>query len=246
MKEKLRCELNKLLLTNTNLLTKGKLLKIIEKITDGNLYKYRRGTKEDLENLINDKFVLSIPRNFNDPFEFISISMELKGIYEDKYVNENIPKLTKKIEDVFKVGCFADNYNEILMWSHYADSHKGFCIRYDINELFDKIGVLIPVEYNDKIIEESLSDVSCRAMFRKSTKWNYEGEWRMVESIESNEPYVLIDVPKPKAIFLGCNIDENEDPNIKVKLIEIAKKKNIEVYQSRISLYNYKLEFELL
>ena len=31
--------------------------------------------------------------------------------------------------------CFSEKYNNLLMWAHYADNHKGFVIEYDTNTL---------------------------------------------------------------------------------------------------------------
>ena len=31
------------------------------------------------------------------------------------------------------VACFTTELNNILMWSHYADGHKGFCLEFDTN-----------------------------------------------------------------------------------------------------------------
>ena len=48
----------------------------------------------------------------------------------------------EKLKDInIRVACFSelDKYNEfpnqIVMWSHYADNHKGFCIEYDLELL---------------------------------------------------------------------------------------------------------------
>jgi hypothetical protein len=27
--------------------------------------------------------------------------------------------------------CVSTNYDDVLMWSHYADSHKGICLEFD-------------------------------------------------------------------------------------------------------------------
>ena len=35
-----------------------------------------------------------------------------------------------KIKENTKVICFAEEYDSMLMWSHYADYHKGFCLVY--------------------------------------------------------------------------------------------------------------------
>lgn len=31
--------------------------------------------------------------------------------------------------------CMTETYDNILMWSHYANSHKGICIEYDVKKL---------------------------------------------------------------------------------------------------------------
>ena len=49
---------------------------------------------------------------------------------------ENLPALQKEFEDLtiiendlhYGVICFSAIWNHILMWSHYANSHQGFCI----------------------------------------------------------------------------------------------------------------------
>lgn len=33
----------------------------------------------------------------------------------------------------FVIGCFAQSYSDILMWAHYADSHKGCCIEFEVS-----------------------------------------------------------------------------------------------------------------
>lgn len=42
----------------------------------------------------------------------------------------------------YRIACFSSyswnsQQNEQLMWAHYAQSHKGFCVEYDISPLFD-------------------------------------------------------------------------------------------------------------
>ena len=65
----------------------------------------------------------------------------------------------EKIEDIkahtlknMRVTCFTERYNSILMWSHYANNHKGFCLRFDLGALGDIKDYLLRVSYskNDK------------------------------------------------------------------------------------------------
>jgi hypothetical protein len=36
------------------------------------------------------------------------------------------------LKDIFRVFCLSESYKKILMWSHYADNHKGICIGFNI------------------------------------------------------------------------------------------------------------------
>lgn len=67
----------------------------------------------------------------------------------DKYLRVQIEQIDYKIEKLkninIRVACFSelDKYkefhNQILMWSHYADNHKGFCVEYDLELLKKEI-----------------------------------------------------------------------------------------------------------
>lgn len=79
-----------------------------------------------------------------------------------------------------------------LMWSHYADSHKGFCIEYDATDRRCKF--LRPVRYDSprgirlsdlyrwKVRKEmeGLEGVVASAFLCKAPDWEYEEEWRDV------------------------------------------------------------------
>ena len=57
------------------------------------------------------------------------------------------------------ITCFTENLDATLMWAHYANSHKGFCLEYNWKErllsqpsgfLIDNKAYLCPVKYSDK------------------------------------------------------------------------------------------------
>jgi hypothetical protein len=74
----------------------------------------------------------------------------------------------------------------ILMWSHYAESHRGFVIEFksDFIEGLD----IRPVDYSD--VRDCLTfediDEKCfdHIFYKKSTKWKYEQEFRAVLPLE--------------------------------------------------------------
>ena len=72
-------------------------------------------------------------------------------------------------------------------------------------------------------------------MIIKHPSYAYEKEWRIVFS---DYPSPLLKFPFMSAIYLGKDIGYNE----KAKLIEIAKKINISVYQQTIGTYKYEYQ----
>lgn len=65
------------------------------------------------------------------------------GIFQFKqmlfaYINSNLYRFEKEFfrailhaEQMFHIACFSESNTSSLMWGHYADSHKGFCLEYD-------------------------------------------------------------------------------------------------------------------
>ena len=106
------------------------------------VYKYRGGSfKRDLQSLKNDTFWASNTKQLNDPYErFISIKdyqqqlNNLKNIFSQHRAHLTlIEQSLKNIIDMkdTKLGILSlsKRYDDELLWAHYANSHKGFCIR---------------------------------------------------------------------------------------------------------------------
>lgn len=76
------------------------------------------------------------------------------------------------------------------MWSHYADSHKGICLEFDINRGGFFYNNLLPVQYRKRYPKFELSDyqdeenmmftMHQQAICTKSVLWKYEKEWRVI------------------------------------------------------------------
>ena len=46
-----------------------------------------------------------------------------------------VENIKSNMRDNLKVICFSEKYLSTLMWSHYADYHKGFCLIYDKDDI---------------------------------------------------------------------------------------------------------------
>lgn len=148
-------------------------------------------------------------------------------------------------------------WDSILMWSHYSNNHKGFCVGIK--------GMSITKWFNDKAkgggvnYENDFPDMQPQVMEKMSYKeflersftethtkakgWCYEGEYRV---LKNNYPELLInrkDYLPPNSIeeiILGIAIS-NED---KKEILEIAEKKNINVYQAKKIPQKFKMTRE--
>lgn len=220
-----------------------------------------------LESLKNDTLWMNLAVNFNDPFEFYAKKISLENL-EKMYIEnlgdldyianlsgfkskqEYLDNMYDEIEydylgDSKVVSCLSEENKSILMWSHYANNHKGFCIEYSLKDFLDRNLIVQPVLYQRELIDilkyesGALSqNVGLEQFYTKSIDWEYEKEWRIVHNAESNSG-VSIKIPQATAIFLGCKIESA----LKEQLLIIAKEKRIPCYQSVKERYEYKLNF---
>jgi hypothetical protein len=119
----------------------------------------------------------------------------------------------------FSVLSLSANPVSILMWSHYSNSHQGFCIEYDFGRLspHDLIRRLcFPVLYRRKMTNATRYMANTGATdfnnlfgqylcLLKSAGWAYEREWRIVHAIGAAQANREIAMPKPSSIILGSS-----------------------------------------
>jgi len=186
----------------------------------------------------------------------------------EKIVKETPLGSSDKLKESINISSFSETNESILMWSHYAHNHEGFCIEYD----FKKLGInhhitrfIFPVIYSDNVIDigKFLSSsakefenvmlkfaegierndnydksniqktlnfnnmILFRTAINKSKEWKYEKEWRYLLKNETPLEQKYFFAPKPKAVYLGAKIEEdNRD-----KILGIAQNRNFEVFQ---------------
>jgi len=128
----------------------------------------------------------------------------------------------------FKIACFSTEYNSMLMWSHYANSHKGFCVEYDLlpndkyQDLYSKLFPVIYCDYISDMTQDMLDNyingitdnfmwgIYNKGLLRKSTAWKYENEWRFVTPCSGKDPDAPHHFFPIKKIYLGKNMPAKE------------------------------------
>ena len=117
----------------------------------------------------------------------------------------------------FAFCALSEEYDNILLWSHYAAGHKGFVVGFEFPELneshnlrkvkylnrlgeFDSIQWAQVLQGDKNYLTYSIDDISV-----KSKDWAYENEWR----IWMNSPgYHYFQPEQIKSVYLGINCDD--------------------------------------
>lgn len=144
-----------------------------------------------------------------------------------------------------RVSCFSKFNNSLLMWSHYADEHKGICIEYDFIDHGEIRAFIQPIIYSNEVYKlgtfEDLHTLNLiRATLTKCKDWEYESEWRLTIVQAKGRIRQTINAPKPKAIYLGTRFTQSEASLIK-EFQNIVKERNIPVYKMIKHPTEYKL-----
>lgn len=144
----------------------------------------------------------------------------------------------------FRVTCFAQTPYSMLMWSHYAGYHRGFCVEYETptysDDCADIYHNLFPVIYTDTrtdltqlslnwkstgtLSNADLWDFYKYGLLNKSLDWKYQQEWRLISCdnllTDSNYNCKFF---KIKKVYLGNKMP----PEDRLEVIKICKSKGI-------------------
>lgn len=112
--------------------------------------------------------------------------------------------------------CISEVPDDLLMWAHYADSHKGICLALNRSNPF--FATAHPVKYQKLRPEvnplvDSHEEMLDRSMFTKSDHWSYEKEWRILQYKSGAATYTL-PTEALAGIVLGAQIDSAHERQI--------------------------------
>ncbi|MDI9866320.1 DUF2971 domain-containing protein [Flectobacillus sp. DC10W] len=251
------------------------------------VYKYRSGnsdvfvdetrTKTELERDLQsvEKNILYASRigALNDPNEGLVFSDKIKEetiilskILGTQKLDSN--KLNSLIDEIINLSkeagiySLAGSHSHELLWAHYANSHRGFCLEYDFDELINMYSneeiFQMKVDYSLTPPELSLSDtyplkkeILLKKMLGvKSKYWEYEGETRIVFDkpyLKHYNPYAL------KSICFGLRMPFDTREEIMkrltgrdLKFYEIIQVPNTYTFERKEITNNYVAEFKHL
>ena len=146
------------------------------------------------------------------------------------------------------------NLSSILSWSHYADSHRGFCVGFhtvNLQAFLEKQGSFLDLRSVDYTKEypfinaykTSYEEITNRIVWTKSKDWDYEHEYRVLWLNGANK---LLKIPNGiiRRVVLGCQVN----PTDKTEMISILRSRAdwISLFQAEPREHGFGLRFNII
>lgn len=137
-----------------------------------------------LRNLQQRRLKVSLLDELNDPFEFLNLQLP------DRDVRDAWHKARSQVFLDKGIICFSDNWRSPLMWAHYADSHRGLALGFDVPREY-AIPVTYrkeraPFRYHQLSTDQRLSLIK-DSVATKFAHWEYEREYRLIVPLGKSE-----------------------------------------------------------
>lgn len=134
-----------------------------------------------LEALKNRRLKIALFNDMNDPFELLGA--ELKTRKE----KEELKQLKEETNATIGALCFSRSSDNPVLWSHYADKHRGICLGFDIpderaHEIKYQGERLRGIE--KEFLEGESEILGRKLLTTKFEHWSYENEVRMILKLE--------------------------------------------------------------
>jgi len=227
-------------------------------MADYSFYKYSRINNHLLSSLKEGTIYFAPQKYLNDPFDCELDIRKAINNAANALNDEEGKKLKGLLKRDGEIGRFQANVDKLgifsscgaidefqtLLWSHYADNHKGVCILYDMSMKFlsdeDNILGVKKVSYDQDPLTEWFKILAPKlpvshkyliiellkvVLTSKSPPWSYEGEVRIIRPISGS---FEIDKSFVKQICFGLQSTDEEIQKVRAA---------IDNYETKIDLY---------
>ncbi len=213
---------------------------------------YSLNTDEKIESFVDKMIGKHRQTLIENGKDIDKLEENLRGRLQDleAFQNESENLEFSEMDKHYGVLSLSARWDSILMWSHYGDYHKGYCIGFNEKKmresnLFGSGGnVNYRTDFPDinPLISEDTMVKAFKQTHNKVEDWKYEEEYRLTKLF-------FPDLPKQEDRTIGVPEELIEEVNLgmkiadehKAEIVAQCKKRNIPVYQ----LEKVPLKFEL-
>lgn len=179
------------------------------------------------------------------------------------------PALKREIENglvraykTLRIICFCDpnkiknEGDDILLWSHYGDKHKGIRIHFETDDIKILSTNLFPVSYTfnratiditDPGLVTNRAEEAYKTILRtKNKSWEYEQEVRWIINLdeckqEDDRSYIPLDPKALRRIDFGCRC---ESEKIVLLLKDDCAYQHVKLYKALVHEHRFSLQYQ--
>jgi len=165
-----------------------------------------------------------------------------KNFISKPFIEETYRRFIKDVG----VYCLSEIPDDILMWAHYSDCHKGICIKFKADLEFSLFWESLKVTYQDSyasvnVMAMNESSQFFNALATKSSHWKYEQERRIVKLLAEGGPgYHKFSPSLLSGVILGALISKMDEDIVRAWLSKYPVP--VQIYKATLNNTSYKLD----
>jgi hypothetical protein len=206
-----------------------------------------------------DKYVNSIISKNHEEFSKQGVNIEIESAKLKQRIIDDPKKFQKWYESIFfeeidihyGIYSMSEEWNSLLMWTHYANNHQGVCIGFWQKKLLELnrfiMGRVIYPPNNVFPDVSPFEDDDTKTLIKqtntKSNEWQYEKEYRLTTLYYPLKPtieertYTL-----SNDFFAEIIIGMRATEKTRTELLQIAKDKKVSVFEIRQKPFKFEIE----
>lgn len=161
-------------------------------------------------------------------------------------IEKGLEELQQQMRRDIGVCCLGEEADHMLMWAHYADSHRGICLQFKTGFPELHFSLAFPVSYSPdrpviSIVRKQTDRLMEQVLLTKAAFWSYEREWRMID--QKNGPGLK---PFPPASLVGVILGSamNQSDVAEVRSWITHSNPTIRLKQARLDSREYRLHID--
>jgi hypothetical protein len=195
--------------------------------------------------------------------DYFSMEHSPRNLNGNELIKKYSDYMRTRLKSEFGICCFSKTYKQILLWSHYANSHEGLCFVFNKKDLIESLANRPWIDHDDIEYKSEIIKVNVEVqnngnrtlpgyhiLRRKQPEFDYEKEYRFI----SKDPFskgietraLKYEANALKAVVFGEKMNV-EDKRIVVNIIASSSEfSNVEIWISKKNNYSRENKFELI
>ncbi|MBV6506432.1 MAG: hypothetical protein ILNGONEN_02009 [Syntrophorhabdaceae bacterium] len=202
--------------------------------------KYQVGAKTDIEfrnlynKLLKKRFPHLTDHDIQQQIEGLLAVHKSYGLDQliEKFKEEQFREYTDK-----GIICLTTDPKSILMWSHYADNHRGYCLQFNTKSVFARAQKISYLPHPPEVdVYTTTSEKWYKGyLLMKFKTWKYESEYRLVvkhTSKTDKDVFYIFNEKDLSGVIWGCRMSSIHRQQITEWLKTWEDNKDVKLYEA--------------